>query len=69
MDVLELLCAVTVRAYDVAVAYETVLIRNKSFKAYRSSCVDLGCGDAYLGSEAVTETVCESRGAVNQNAS
>ena len=60
MNVLELLCAVTVRSYDVAVAYKTVLVRYKSFKAYGTSCVDLGGSNAYFSAEAVTETVGKS---------
>ena len=69
MNMLELLCAVAVRSYDVSVTYQAVLVRYESFKAYRASCVDLGSSDAYLSSESVTEAVCKSRRAVNKNAS
>ena len=35
MNVLELLSAVAVRSYDVTVAYQAVLVRYKTFKAYK----------------------------------
>ena len=41
MNVLELLCARSIVAYDVTVSYELVLIITKAFETNRASSVDL----------------------------
>ena len=60
-------CAAGVVRDDITVSSDLVLIGDKTFETYRSSCVKLGCADTDLGAESVAETIGETCTAVPES--